>query len=68
MPSGNGFVIAAVAVVVVVSAVVAVSMISFRTKTKRLKQHYGTEYERVVDETGSEKGAVRELTTRRTQA
>ena len=32
--------------------------------TKRLKQHYGTEYERLVDETGSEKGAVRELTTR----
>jgi hypothetical protein len=39
-------------------------MISFRSKTKRLKEHYGTEYERVVDETGSEKGAVRELTTR----
>ena len=39
-------------------------MISFRTKAKRLKRHYGTEYERVVDETGSEKGAVRELTTR----
>jgi hypothetical protein len=49
---------------VVVSAVVAVSMISFRTKTKRLKQHYGSEYERVVDETGSEKGALRELKMR----
>ena len=64
MPVWEWIVIAAVAVVVIVSAVVAVSMISFRTKTKRLKQHYGTEYERVVDETGSEKGAVRELTTR----
>ncbi len=64
MPIWEWILIAAVAVVVVVSAVVAVSMISFRTKTKRLKQHYGTEYERVVDETGSEKGAVRELTTR----
>jgi hypothetical protein len=39
-------------------------MMRFRTTTKRLKQHYGTEYERLVDETGSEKGAVRELTTR----
>jgi hypothetical protein len=64
MPIWEWILIAAVAVVVVVSAVVAVSMISFRTKTKRLKQHYGTEYERAVDETGSEKGAVRELTTR----
>jgi hypothetical protein len=64
MPIWEWILIAAVAVVVVVSAVVAVSMISFRTKTKRLKQHYGTEYERAVDETGSEKGAVHELTTR----
>jgi hypothetical protein len=64
MPIWEWILIAAVAVVVIVSAVVAVSMISFRTKTKRLKQHYGTEYERLVDETGSEKGAVRELTTR----
>ena len=64
MPIWEWILIAAIAVVVVVAAVVAVSMISFRTKTKRLKQHYGAEYERVVDETGSEKGAVRELTTR----
>jgi hypothetical protein len=64
MPISEWILIAAVAVVVVVAAVVGISMISFRTKTKRLKQHYGPEYERVVDETGSEKGAVRELTTR----
>ena len=64
MPIWEWILIAAVAVVVVVAAAVVISMISFRSKTKRLKQHYGTEYERVVDETGSEKGAVRELTTR----
>ena len=64
MPIWEWILIAAVAVVLVVAAAVVISMISFRTKTKRLKQHYGTEYERVVDETGSEKGAVRELTTR----
>ena len=64
MPIWEWILIAAVAVVVVVAAGVVISMISFRSKTKRLKQHYGTEYERVVDETGSEKGAVRELTTR----
>ena len=64
MPIWEWILIAAVAVVVVVAATVGISMISFRSKTKRLKEHYGTEYERVVDETGSEKGAVRELTTR----
>lgn len=64
MPIWEWIVIAAIAVVVVVAAVVAISMVNFRTKTKRLKQHYGPEYERVVGEKGSEKGAVRELTTR----
>src|ERR1700744_558314 len=64
MPIWEWILIAAVAVVVVVAAAVGISMISFRAKTKRLKQHYGPEYERGVDETGSEKGAVRELTTR----
>jgi hypothetical protein len=64
MPIWEWILIAAVAVVVVVAATVGISMVSFRAKTKRLKEHYGTEYERVVDETGSEKGAVRELRTR----
>jgi hypothetical protein len=64
MPTWELILIAAAAVVAVVAAIVAVSMISFRTKTKRLKQHYGSEYEHLVSETGSDKGAVRELTTR----
>jgi hypothetical protein len=64
MPTWEWILIAAAAVVAVVAAMVAVSMLSFRTKTKRLKQHYGGEYEHLVSETGSEKGAVRELTTR----
>jgi hypothetical protein len=55
----------AFAVVVVVAAViVAVTVVSFRRKTRRLKQHYGPEYERLVSEAGSEKAARRELTTR----
>ena len=49
MPIWEWILIAAITVVVVVAAVVAISMVSFRTKTKRLKQHYGPEYERVVD-------------------
>src|ERR1700735_2121450 len=64
MPTWEWILIGAVAVVAIVAAVVVISMISFRAKTRRLKQHYGSEYERVVSDTGSEKGAVRELTTR----
>src|ERR1700728_5376674 len=64
MPIWELIVIAAVAIMVIVAAFVVVSMVRFRSRTKRLKQHYGTEYEHVVSETGSEKGAVRELTTR----
>ena len=64
MPIWEWIVIAAIALVVIVAAFVAVSMVRFRTRTKRLKEHYGNEYEHVVSETGSEKGAVRELTTR----
>jgi hypothetical protein len=64
MPISEWIVIAVVAVVLIVAAFVAISMVRFRTRTKRLKQHYGTEYEHVVSETGSEKGAVRVLTTR----
>ena len=48
MPIWEWILIAAIAVVVVVSAVVAVSMINFRTKTKRLKQHYGPRYKQAV--------------------
>jgi hypothetical protein len=64
MPTWVWISIAVAAVVVVVAAIVAISMVSFRFKTRRLKQRYGSEYERVVSDTGSEKGAVRELTTR----
>jgi hypothetical protein len=64
MPTWVWILIAAAGVVAVVAAIVAVSMVSFRFRTKRLKQHYGDEYEHLVSETGSDKGAVRELTTR----
>src|SRR6201993_3135465 len=64
MPTWEWICIAAAAVLVVVAVIVAISMVSFRIKTKRLKQHYGGEYERLVSDTGSEKGAVRELSAR----
>src|ERR1700761_9089405 len=64
MPTWEWICIAAAAVLVVVAAIVAISMVSFRIKTKRLKQRYGGEYEHLVSENGSEKGAGRELTPR----
>ena len=54
------FAVVVVVVVVIASAIVLMS----RRKTTRLKQRYGGEYERLVAETGSEKGARRELTAR----
>src|SRR6185312_13967441 len=44
--------------------VVVASVISSRRKTERLKQHYGREYERLVSQTGSQKGAENELNAR----
>src|SRR6201987_1961361 len=64
MPAWEWILGAAVAGVAVVPALVAINIVNFRIKTKRLKQRYGGEYEHLVSETGSEKGAVRELTTR----
>jgi len=56
--------IAFAVVVAVVAVAIAVTVFNSRRKSKRLKQHYGSEYERLVSETGSEKAAKRELTTR----
>jgi hypothetical protein len=55
----------AVAVVIAIPAViVAAGVFRTRRKTRRLRQHYGGEYERLVSENGSEKAANRELTLR----
>jgi hypothetical protein len=56
--------IAAVVLVAVPAVIVAVGIFTSRRKTQQLKQHYGREYERLLAETGSEKAANRELTTR----
>jgi hypothetical protein len=56
--------IAAAVVVAVPAVIVAVGMFSSRRKTQRMKEHYGREYERLLSETGSEKAANRELTSR----
>jgi hypothetical protein len=63
MPVWQWIVIAAV-VVVVVAAVIAASVLRSHKKTRRLRQHYGGEYERLVDEAGGQKAAEKELTAR----
>jgi hypothetical protein len=56
--------IAAVVVVAIPALIVTLGIARSRRRTQRLKQHYGREYERLLSETGSEKAANRELTTR----
>jgi len=64
MPVWEWITIAASVVIVVAALIVAVSVVSGRTKSRRLKEHYGREYERLVSETGGEKAAEKELTAR----
>jgi type II secretory pathway pseudopilin PulG len=64
MPIWEWILIAVGIVVVVAALIVAAAVISSRRKTERLKQHYGREYELLVSQTGSEKAAEQELTTR----
>ncbi len=56
--------IAASVVVGVALVVVAARFVRGRSKTRRLQQHYGPEYERLVAETGDQKAAEKELTAR----
>jgi hypothetical protein len=56
--------IAALIVVAIPGLIVVLGIVGSRRKTRRLRQHYGSEYERLVSENGSEKAANRELTMR----
>jgi hypothetical protein len=56
--------IAAIVVVAIPALIVTVGIARNRSRSQRLKQRYGREYDRVVSETGNEKAANRELLTR----
>lgn len=56
--------IAAIVVVAIPALIVTVGIVRNRSRSQRLKQRYGREYERLVSETGNEKAANRELLTR----
>jgi hypothetical protein len=64
MPVWEWILIAVAVGMVVAVVIVAASVISSRRKSGRLKEHYGGEYERLVSETGSQKTAEKQLTTR----
>src|ERR1700753_2895821 len=64
MPTWEWILIAVAAVVVIAVVVVAASVAAKRNKTKRMREHYGREYERLVSETGDEKADEQELTAR----
>jgi hypothetical protein len=56
--------IAIIIVVAIPALIVTAGIVRNRGRTRRLKQHYGREYERLLSENGSEKAANRELTMR----
>src|ERR1700744_4201578 len=61
MPVWEWSLLAVLLVIVVAGLVVAATLANSRRKTKRLKEHYGSEYERLVNETGDHKRAENEL-------
>jgi hypothetical protein len=64
MPTWEWILIAAGAVIVVAAVIVGAARSSSRSRTHRLKQHYGPEYEHLVSEAGDRKVAEKELTAR----
>jgi hypothetical protein len=56
--------VAAAVVVGIALVVLAAGFVRSRKRTSRLQQHYGSEYERLVAETGDQKAAEKELTAR----
>ena len=64
MPVWQWILIAVAAFVAVAVVIVVASVAARRSKTKRMRQHYGREYERLVSETGDHRAAEKELTAR----
>jgi hypothetical protein len=64
MPAWSWVVIAVVVVVVVALAVIVALSMSRRKRTERLKNHFGPEYDRAVDESGDQGAAEKELVAR----
>jgi hypothetical protein len=64
MPVWGWFFVAAAVLVVLTLVMLAVLSLTGRRKTRRLKEHFGPEYERTVDEAGDQRAAEQELVAR----
>lgn len=64
MPEWGWILIAVLAVIAIASVVLAVRATADRRRTIRLKEHYGSEYQRAVGETGDQRAAEKALLDR----
>ncbi|MDF2825346.1 MAG: putative rane protein [Mycobacterium sp.] len=64
MPSWGWILIAVVVVILAIVAIMATRSKSGGKRTERLKQHYGPEYDRVVNTAGDQRAAEAELVAR----
>jgi hypothetical protein len=64
MPVWSWFFIAAAVLIALTLVLVAVLSVTSRRKTRRLKEHFGAEYERAVDSAGDQRAAEQELVAR----
>jgi hypothetical protein len=67
MPVWSWFFIAAAVLITLTVVLVAVLSATGRRKTRRLKEHFGTEYERAVEDAGDQRAAEQELVAREQQ-
>ena len=64
MPVWSWFFVAAAVVFAITLLMVVALSVTGRTRTERLKKHFGPEYERVVDEAGDQRAGEEELVAR----
>ncbi|WP_099039293.1 hypothetical protein [Mycobacterium neglectum] len=64
MPVWSWFFIAAGVLIALTLILIAVLSVNGRRKTRRLKEHFGAEYERAVDDAGDQRAAEHELVAR----
>jgi hypothetical protein len=64
MPVWSWFFIAAAVLIALTLILLAILSVTGRRKTRRLKEHFGSEYQRVVDESGDQRSAEQELVAR----
>jgi len=64
MPVWSWFFIAAGVLIALTLILILVLSVTGRRKTRRLKEHFGAEYERAVDDAGGQRAAEQELVAR----